>query len=165
MIKLRSFNNSDVSLLVSYLNNDELTKYITDAIPQPYTKADAHWWVDNKKNCCYTKAIEFNGCFVGCISAEPGSFEYSYGAELGYWVTQELWNKGIATVAVKAFCHYLYQTTTLKRLFVSVVADNKASIKVLQKNNFVIEGLLKQASYKNEQFYDEYLLAKLKIKV
>jgi len=162
MITLRSFNDSDTDLLITYLNNNEVTQFITASIPQPYTKADAQWWVSNSMNSEYTKVIEFNGKFVGCISAIRGDFEYNCGAELGYWIGREFWNKGIATKAVREFTDLLFQTTTIVRLFVSVVSVNKASLKVLQNNGFLLEGILNKASYKNGHYYDEHLLAKIK---
>ena len=163
MIKLRNIKDSDADLLITYLNNNEVTKYITDAIPKPYTKNDAQWWVKNSKSSEYTKVIEFNGKFVGCISAKRGEFEYSCGAELGYWVAREFWNKGIASDAVSEFTHLLFQTTDIVRLFVSVVSINFASIKVLEKNGYFLEGTLKKASFKNGLYYDEHVLSKIRV--
>lgn len=161
MIKLRNFEDSDADLLVAYLNNNEVTKYVTDAIPQPYTKSDAQWWINNSRDSEYTKAIDYNGVFVGCISAKRGEFEYSYSAEIGYWIGREFWNNGIASEAVRVFTNLLFQSTNITRLHVSVVTLNGASIKVLEKNGFSLEGTLKKASYKNGQYFDEHLLSKI----
>ncbi|NRA72982.1 MAG: GNAT family N-acetyltransferase [Gammaproteobacteria bacterium] len=163
MITLRSFKNSDIDLLVSYLNDNEVTQYITGAIPQPYTETDAQWWVNNSMNSEFTKAVEFNGTFVGCISAKRGEFEYSRSAELGYWIGREFWNQGIATQAVQEFTELLFKTTNIVRLFVSVVSINTGSIRILDKNGYVLEGILKQSSCKNERYYDEHLFSKIKL--
>lgn len=162
MINLRHFKDSDTDLLISYLNNNEVTQYITSAIAKPYTLVDALWWINEGSKTQYIKAIEHNGIFVGCISATVGNFEYNRSAELGYWIGKEYWGQGIATNAVKMFSEFLFNETELVRLFVSVVKENKASIRVLEKNNFVYEGLLRNASYKNGQFFDEYVLSKIK---
>jgi len=163
MVKLRNFTDSDADLLVVYLNNKEVTKHITAAIPQPYTKTDAQWWINNYRNSEHTKAIEFNGKFVGCISITVGDFEYNCGAELGYWIGNEFWHQGIATQAVRIFTELAFQNTSIVRLFVSVVSLNIASIKVLEKNGYALEGVLKKASYKNGEYFDEHLLSKINI--
>ncbi|WJG08597.1 GNAT family protein [Aliiglaciecola sp. LCG003] len=163
-IRLRTFESTDTDLLVKYLNNKQVTQYITDAVPTPYTPSDGQWWVEHSKRSQYTKAIEYQGKLVGCISAQVGSFEYYRSAELGYWIGQEYWNKGIATSAVKQFSDRLFSTTHIVRLFVSVVSLNTASIRVLEKNGFRSEGIRKSASYKNNQFFDECVLAKISLK-
>ncbi len=162
MVKLRNFTNSDADLLVQYLNNTKVTQYITDAIPKPYTTQDAKWWIDIHQNDNNVRAIAFNGDLVGCISATVGQFEYSCGAELGYWIAEDFLFLLIATTAVKQFTEHLFHTTNLVRLFVSVVADNIGSIRVLEKNGYVLEGTLKQASCKNGVYYDERLLVKIR---
>ncbi len=161
MISLRPFQISDIELLVCYLNNSEVTTYITGAIPQPYTKSDATWWVENTATLETIKAIEFNGTFVGCISANLGEHEYSRSAELGYWIAKGYWNKGIATQAVKDFSNKLIETTDIVRLFVSVVSENGASLRVLEKNGYTLDGILKKASYKNGRFFDEHILSQV----
>ena len=162
MVTLRSFQLSDVPWLVRYLNHDEVTHHITDAIPSPYTEADAHWWLDHSHSTTLIKAIDYEGQLVGCISAEVGDFEYNRSAELGYWVGREHWNKGIATAAVHQFMKQLFEQTDLVRLFVSVVSVNKASIRVLSKNGFSLDGELKMASFRQGKFYDEQLWSLLK---
>jgi RimJ/RimL family protein N-acetyltransferase len=161
MITLRDFEAADNALLLDFLNDELVTQYITAAIPQPYTQEDAQWWLHTGSKAGNIKAIEFNGDFVGCISATVGDFEYNRSAELGYWLGREFWNLGIATQAVGLFSEALFKKTPLVRLFVSVVADNKASIRVLEKNGFNHDALLEKASYKNGQFFNECLLSKV----
>jgi len=162
MIKLRAFKASDTDLLVSYLNSPKVTRYITSAIAQPYTEGDAQWWVEEGSGIAHAKAIEFNGTLVGCISANVGEFEYSRSAELGYWVAREYWNKGIASEAIKLFTDSIFSSTDITRLFVSVVAENAASLRVLEKNAYTNEGTHRQASFKNGRYFDEHCLAKLR---
>jgi len=165
MITLRHFNTSDVGQLVTYLNDKEVTQYITGAIPSPYTNADAFWWIEHANQSEYIQAIEYQGDFVGCISATVGQFEYANSAELGYWIGKGFWNLGITTETVKQFCELLFNTNKLNRLYVSVVAQNIASIRVLEKNGFHCEGILQSASCKldpetgEKQYYDECLMA------
>lgn len=162
MIKLRPFTETDANLLTRYLNDEAVTQYITAAIAKPYTDEDANWWVNVGSKSGHIQAIEFNGTLVGCISATFGNFEYSHSAELGYWLGQKYWNKGIATRAVKIFTQTLFNNTDVARLFVSMVSENIASIRVLEKNGFNHDGLLKKVSFKNGQYFDKCLLSKLK---
>lgn len=159
---LRVFQLADAEQLVDFLNNDDVTAFITAAIPSPYTHADAQWWVEHSQTTPFIKAIEFEGKLVGCISAEVGSFEYNRSAELGYWIARDYWNQGIATAAVHQFMKLLFEQTDLVRLFVSVVSVNQASIRVLSKNGFSLDGELKMASFKQGKFYDEQLWSLLK---
>jgi len=161
MINFRSFESADCAQLLAYLNDDRVTRYITASIPRPYQLADAQWWIDVGSQSPHIKAIEFDGVFVGCISASRGNFEYSRSAELGYWLAPQYWNRGIATQAVNEFSQHLFTSTDIVRLFVSVVAANVASIRVLEKNGFSHDGLLRNASYKNGTFFDEVILSKL----
>lgn len=161
MVLLRQFTSSDATSIVTYLNDPLVTRYITDAIPKPYTIADATGWVAHSQTSNTIMAIEYNGLFVGCISAQIGEFEYSRSAQLGYWIGKEFWNKGIATQAVTLFCQQLTRDTDMMRLYVSVVVDNGASSRVLAKNGFVCEGVHRAASYKAGVFYDESVWAKM----
>ncbi|MGB1299163.1 MAG: GNAT family N-acetyltransferase [Psychrobium sp.] len=161
MITLRKFRQDDIPLLVEYLNNDKVTRYITAAINQPYTQDDALQWLAFCADNSLINAIEYDGQLVGCISATVGNFEYSHSAELGYWLGRQHWQKGIASQAVQMFIRQLQQTTSLSRVFVSVVAENHRSINVLTNNDFELEGRLKQASCKNGEFFDECIYAKL----
>lgn len=161
MITLRKFRQDDIPLLVEYLNNDKVTRYITAAINQPYTQDDALQWLAFCADNSLINAIAYDGQLVGCISATVGNFEYSHSAELGYWLGRQHWQKGIASQAVQMFIRQLQQTTSLSRVFVSVVAENHRSINVLTNNDFELEGRLKQASCKNGEFFDECIYAKL----
>lgn len=161
MITLRKFRQDDIPLLFEYLNNDKATRYITAAINQPYTQDDALQWLAFCADNSLINAIEYDGQLVGCISATVGNFEYSHSAELGYWLGRQHWQKGIASQAVQMFIRQLQQTTSLSRVFVSVVAENHRSINVLTNNDFELEGRLKQASCKNGEFFDECIYAKL----
>lgn len=159
VITLRPFKSSDNSALVKILNNAEVTRYITSAITSPYSQHDADDWLSFSANNKLVNAIIYQDQLIGCISAQPRQFEYSHSAELGYWLAQPYWGQGIMTNAVKEFIKQLQTDTQLSRFTVSVVTENIASIRVLEKNGFVREGTMKCASYKDEKFFDEYLYA------
>ena len=83
MVTLRRYRESDIPLLVEYLNNPRVTHYLTSRIPQPYTINDAQWWV-NEGNQQYgiIRAIEWEGRLVGTTGVNPGQFEFSRSAEI-----------------------------------------------------------------------------------
>lgn len=162
MIKLRELKSDDRQWLVRYLNNEQLVQYLTSRIPQPYSFDDATWWVEvGSKERAFVRAISFNGAFCGVIGVYTKEAEYAHVAELGYWIAQDYWNQGIASKAVIDFTELVFATTDIQRIYAVVAAPNLASIKVMEKAGYRLEGILKQAVQKQEQFYDEHLFAKL----
>ncbi|MBU0911019.1 MAG: GNAT family N-acetyltransferase [Gammaproteobacteria bacterium] len=163
MIELRELESDDRQWLVRYLNNEQLVRYLASRIPQPYSFEDADWWVEvGSKESAFVRAISFHGAFCGVIGVYTKEAEYAHAAELGYWVAQEYWNQGIASKAVTAFTELVFSTTDIQRIYALVSAPNLASIQVLQKAGYSLEGILKQAVYKQGQFYDEHLFAKIR---
>ncbi len=162
MIELRALNSDDCELLVRYLNNPQLVQFLSSRIPQPYTYEDACWWVETgSKEAAFVRAITYKGVFCGVTGIYTKTAEYAHTAELGYWVAQQYWNLGIASEAVTEFTKLVFATTAIQRIYAVVAAPNKASIQVMQKAGYHLEGVLKQALMKHGQFYDEYLFAKL----
>ncbi|CAI3802106.1 GNAT family N-acetyltransferase [Rheinheimera sp. MM224] len=163
MIELRELKSDDREWLVRYLNNEQLVRYLASRIPQPYRFEDASWWVEvGSKEGAFVRAISFNGAFCGVIGVYTKEAEYAHVAELGYWVAQEYWNQGIASKAVADFTKLVFATTGIQRIYAVVSAPNKASIQVMHKAGYSLEGILKQAVQKQGQFYDEHLFAKIR---
>jgi len=163
MIELRELKSDDRELLVRYLNNEQLVRYLASRIPQPYSFDDASWWVEvGSKEQAFVRAISLNGAFCGVIGVYTKEADYAHAAELGYWIAQEYWNQGIASKAVADFTELVFATTDIQRIYAVVAAPNVASIKVMEKVGFSLEGILKQAVQKQGQFFDEHLFAKLR---
>ena len=162
MLRLRALNSGDCALLVQYLNNPQVTLYLSSRIPQPYTPEDAQWWINDGSRAEITRAIEWNGVCVGCIGIDRKLFEQSHTAEIGYWLAESFWNKGIATLALKEMCQYLFSTTDIVRLQAHVYDGNNASAKVLQKCGFSVEGKLQKAIFKNGVFSAASVMALIK---
>jgi RimJ/RimL family protein N-acetyltransferase len=161
-INLRIFDPSDQRVLVEYLNNTSVTQYLTSAIPQPYTLADAKWWIETGSQEGIMRAIEYDGVLVGSIGAKPGIFERARSAEIGYWLAEPYWGKGIATAALTELSQLIFDTTDIVRLFATVFPQNKSSTKVLEKVGYEHECLLKKSVYKNGAYFDTYLYALIK---
>jgi len=155
--------NKDETLLVKYLNNKQVVKYLSSKIPRPYTLEDAKWWIDvGSKDHAIVKSIEFNGVFCGVIGVYKQQHEYSHCAEIGYWLAQEFWNKGITSKALVEFTNLVFSTTEITRLYGSVFSPNQLSMKVLEKSGYTLEGILKKAIYKDGEYYDGHLFANVK---
>ena len=60
---------------------------------------DAEWWVNTGSKTGITKEIEVNRYFADVISIAIGEYENPRSAEIGYWLGEELWGKGLATKA------------------------------------------------------------------
>jgi RimJ/RimL family protein N-acetyltransferase len=155
--------NDDRQLLVAYLNDDNVIRYLSSKIPHPYSFEDATWWVDTgSKDNAIVKAIEFNGIFCGVIGAYTQAFEYRHSAEVGYWIAKPYWGQGIATQALKLFTNHIFNKTHISRLFNPVSAPNIASMRVLEKSGYQREGILRRSVCKAGDCYDEHVFARLK---
>ncbi|WP_448548815.1 GNAT family N-acetyltransferase [Thalassotalea fusca] len=163
MITLREFKQEDTSDLVQILNNANVTKFLSAKIPTPYTEQDAQWWITTGSQIGITRAIEYQGQLVGCISVDRGEFEYSRSGELGYWIAQDYWRKGIATRAINEFTSYIFENTDIVRVFAAVFSANTPSANVLKKCGYSLEAIHKQAMFKSNKFYDNHIYCKLKI--
>jgi [ribosomal protein S5]-alanine N-acetyltransferase len=161
MIELRKFEQKDETLLVSYLNDEAQTLFLSARLPQPYTSEAAHWWVNTGSKIGIVYAIIHNGIFVGSISAIPGEFEKQKTAEIGYWVARSYWGKGIASEALQKFTDFLFENTDFIRLNASVFEGNLGSAKVLQKCGYKLETVLEKAIYKNGVVFNEMLYSKI----
>lgn len=163
MIRLRELVKDDRQLLVEYLNNGQLVKYLSSRIPQPYSLADADWWIEiGCKEGALARAITCNDVFCGVVGIYTKTAEYAHTAELGYWVAQQYWNLGIASAAVTQFTELVFASTAIRRIYAVVAAPNLASVQVLQKAGYLQEGVLKLAVQKQGQLCDEYLFAQVR---
>ncbi len=161
MVSLRSFNDKDIEDLVEYLNDSDVTRYLTSKIPQPYTLEDAEWWISAGSKAGIVRAIVADGNFVGCIGVAEGEFENERSAEIGYWLAKAYWGRGIATTSVLEMTNYVFSNTDIIRLFAPVFSPNGGSMRVLEKSGYQLEAILKKAIYKNDTYYDSHVFAKL----
>jgi len=162
--QIREFLANDVEAIVKNANNREVSKYMRDSFPYPYTKDNAVQWIDFvKKN--YSSlffAIANENELIGGIGAVPQTDVHRFSAEVGFWLGQSHWNKGIITKAVPVFCNYLFTKFDFNRLTANVFEGNDASQKVLEKNGFVLEGKLRKSVFKENKFVDHYIYGLLK---
>ena len=164
LFELRRWSLNDQKYLIALCNGVD-RKFLSDRIPEPYTKEDADIWLNmvsrtDGVNGLF-RAICVNKKIVGGISLEKKDGVYKKTAVIGYMILKEDSNHGIMTSAVKKIISVGFDCLHLLRIEGHVYDTNIASWKVLEKNNFVLEGILKSAIYKNNQTYDLRMYARL----
>ena len=167
-IIIRPWKIEDAGDLVFHANNLNISKNLRDAFPHPYTLADAHKWLDknlHEDNNDATGAITIDNHIIGGIGLHPMDDVYRYNAELGYWLSEQYWNRGIMTKTVKAICAYTFENFETHRIFAGVFENNPASEKLLLNAGFTKEATLKQSIFKNGVFLSEHLYSLLKTDV
>lgn len=161
---IRSFEPFDKEALVKYANNRNVSKLLRDQFPFPYTKSDAKTWIRYACN----QYLETNFVIanekelIGSIGINLKEDVHKYSAEIGYWLGEPFWNKGIATAAVKIVTEFAFQNFLLNRIYANVFEGNDASEKVLHKAGYSKEATLKQAVFKGGKFLDQYIYAVFK---
>ena len=164
-IKLRPFKLSDSPRLVELANNENIARNLRDGFPNPYTieHAEAFFrkFMDLEPQTFF--AIEYKGEYVGNISLSKGSDVYRKSAEVGYFIGEDYWNKGIATAALNLVCDYGFKNLDIVRIHTGVYEHNLASRRVLEKCGFINEGTFKMAVYKRDRFWNEVRYARINI--
>ena len=101
------------------------------------------------------------GVLAGGIGLLPGEDIHILTAEIGYWLGEPFWGRGLATAAVSAFTAHAFANLGLRRVFARVLDWNPASARVLEKCGYVLEGRLRRGAIKDGKVVDELLYAKL----
>ena len=162
-LKLRGYTEADIDRLVELANNKHVSKYLIDTFPYPYTQKDAIWWIQTGHNLNGSTnfVIENDGIFVGGIGVTPSQGWKSHSAEIGYWIGEAYWNKGIGTDALFQMTDYAFHKLNLKKLFAPVIEGNSASMRILEKCGYILEGTLNTEVFKNDQFHNIHYYAKI----
>ncbi len=152
--------------LAEALNNKKILNNLRDGLPYPYTEQDAEEFIvamlNSNKNDVFSFAIVYGGKCIGSIGVFRQSNIHCRTAELGYYIAEEYWGKGITTQAVNEVCEYVFCNSDIIRIFAEPLAYNFASQRVLEKNGFCLEGTLKSNAYKNGRVVDMKMYAKIK---
>jgi ribosomal-protein-alanine N-acetyltransferase len=163
-IKLRPLRISDAQRMAELANNEKIACNLRDGFPHPYTLADAENFLSkftNQDPVTYF-GIDYNGEYVGNISLVPCQDIYRMSAEIGYFIGEPFWNKGIVTTAVNLITEYGFQHLGIIRIQTGVFEYNTASQRVLEKCGFVKEGVFRKSVIKQGKLWDEVRYAKLK---
>ncbi len=134
---------------------------LRDLFPHPYTLQDAEEWIQiaTSDEAALHLAIEVAGEAVGAISLVFNQDVYCNSAEIGYWLGEPFWGRGIMTAAVQALTEHSFRNHDLCRIYAPVFGWNKASMRVLEKAGFSQEARHEKAVYKNKTYTDEVIFA------
>ncbi|MFZ5975148.1 MAG: GNAT family N-acetyltransferase [Bacillota bacterium] len=164
--ELRKFKLEDVQSIAHFANNKKIADNLRNAFPHPYTEKDAKAFIsaclnaDERKKCL--RAISVDGTAIGSIGIFLKDDVYSKSAELGYWLAEPFWGKGIMSAAVPRICGHAFAAYDIVRIFAEPYASNTASRKVLEHAGFVLEGILRKSVFKNGQILDSCIYALIK---
>lgn len=162
---LRPFRKGDEFSLQRNLNNKKIARNL-ELVPYPYTLKMAKEWITKnikeakkKKPLIVNFVIEIDNEVAGSIGfhkIEP------HRAEIGYWLAEKHWGSGLMTQVVYEICKLGFSKLKLKRLWAAVFPWNKASMRVLEKNGFKFEGVLKKNTLKHGKLIDDHIFAKVR---
>lgn len=157
---------SDAANLAAALSNKKVQDNLRDGLPYPYTEQDGIDFISAMlsadKNDTFAFAITIDDKAIGSIGAFRQSNIHQLTAELGYYIAEEYWGKGIMAEAVKQICEYVFSVSDIIRIYAEPFAYNTASCRVLEKSGFQYEGTLRKNAVKNGKVLDMKLYSKIK---
>lgn len=164
--RLRRWKMGDAPDLARAINNKRVQDNLRDGLPYPYTVRDAEEYIAAllaaDPNDVFAFAIVDGERVVGSISAFRQANVHRRTAELGYYIAEPDWGRGIATDAVRQFCAQVFANSDILRIFAEPFVYNTASCRVLEKAGFAFEGTLCQNAVKNGRVLDMRMYALLR---
>lgn len=141
--KIRKWKLSDAKDLASVISNKKIQDNLRDGLPYPYTEQDATDYIsamlseDENKTLAF--AITIDNKAIGSIGAFRQKNIHRHTAEIGYYIAEEYWGKGLMTEAVKQICSYIFDKSNIVRIYAEPFSYNKASCRVLEKRDFYMK--------------------------
>lgn len=164
--KIRKWKLSDAADLAMALSNKKIQDNLRDGLPYPYTEQDGKDFISAMlsadENETFAFAITVNNIVIGSIGIFRQGNIHRQTAELGYYIAEEYWGKGIMTEAVKQICEYVFDKSDIIRIYAEPFAYNIASCRVLEKAGFQYEGTLRNNAVKNGKVIDMKMYSLLK---
>ena len=163
-VLIRQWTENDLASLVLHANNINVWNNLRNYFPYPYTEDAGRLWLEKTIGATpiVNFAIDLDGEAIGGIGLILNSDVYVMSVEIGYWLGEAHWGKGIGTEAVRQMIEYTFYYFDVIRLYAEVFETNKASMRVLEKNGFYLEGVRRKAVLKNAVVMDDYIWVKLR---
>lgn len=157
--RIRPWTISDIDNLVKYANNRNVAKNLTDKFPFPYTESHGRAFIEraSQQDPIQVFAIDIDGEATGSIGIHPQDDIHRRNAELGYWLAEPFWGKGIVSDAIKQALDFAFSTYDIDRVFARPFGTNIPSQRVLEKNNFTLEAKFENVLIKNGKLLDELI--------
>lgn len=164
---LRPWRLADAADLAAAINNKKVQDNLRDGLPFPYTEQDALDYITAMQNAdpqsTFAFAITADHRAIGSIGVFRQTNIHARTAEMGYYVAEPWWGKGIGTSAVEQVCRWVFDHTDIIRIFAEPFAYNTASCRILEKNGFICEGTLHSNAVKNGKILDMKMYARIKV--
>ena len=160
---MRPWRESDIDSLAEHANNINVAKNLRDRFPNPYTRSNARDFLKYAVSLADQSnlAIEVDGVAAGAIGYVAGHDVERFSAEIGYWLGEAFWGRGIVTEALVLTTDHAFRQVNLLRLFALPFAENIASVRVLEKAGYLHEGRLRSSSVKYGTPRDQLLYARI----
>lgn len=157
--ELRKWQPSDLNSLVKHANNYNIARFLTDQFPYPYTIQDGERFLNNvlSQEPARIQAIVVEDEAVGSIGVFPQQDIHCLNAEMGYWLSEDWWGRGIITAAILQIVDYGFSTFPIERIFSRPFGSNTASQKVLEKAGFTLEARFEKTLLKHGVLLDELI--------
>ncbi|MBQ8892953.1 MAG: GNAT family N-acetyltransferase [Clostridia bacterium] len=166
LVQIKKWELADAADLAAALSNKKVQDHLRDGLPYPYTEQDGRDYISAMlsadENDTFAFAVTADGKVIGSISAFRGVNIHHKTAELGYYIAEEYWGKGIMTEAVRQLCDYVFAYSDVIRIYAEPFAHNIGSCRVLEKAGFLCEGTLRSNAVKNGKVMDMKLYARLR---
>jgi [ribosomal protein S5]-alanine N-acetyltransferase len=161
---LRGFVDADALSLARHANNRKVWRNLRDGFPHPYLLEDAQRFLVRWRESAPPSVLclEVDGEAAGAIGFPARQDVERFSAELGYWLAEPCWGRGLMTAAVRAVSELALGERGLERLYATPFAWNAPSCRVLEKAGFQLEGRLRRAAFKDGQWVDELVYARLR---
>lgn len=158
---IRSFREDDAQAIAQYANNRRIWQNLRDRFPHPYTIDDARCFLGRVigETPETVFAIDIGGEAAGAIGLILHEDVERCSAELGYWLGEPFWGRGVMTEAVKAVTAHAFDAFSLTRVYAVPFAGNGASVRVLEKAGFALEARMRRSAVKDDIVTDQLLYA------
>ncbi|MBC8153478.1 MAG: GNAT family N-acetyltransferase [Bacteroidetes bacterium] len=162
--RLRPWREGDEEALSRHASNRSIWNNVRDFFPFPYTPRDASSWVRTNKAYLQPNnlAVEIEGQAVGNVGFTVKDDIYRFNAEIGYWLSEPFWGRGVMSEAVPVMVDYMFKSFQINRIYACVLEGNVGSMRVLDQAGFRAEAILRKATVKNNQYLDEHIYALLR---
>ena len=167
--RIRKWDPADAKDLSAVLSNAKIHDNLRDGLPYPYTEQDGLDFISAMlsadANETFAFAITTEGKVIGSIGVFRQGNIHRRTAELGYYIAEAYWGKGLMTKAVRQLCRYVFDNSDILRIYAEPFAFNAASCRVLEKAGFQYEGTLRSNAVKNGNVIDMKMYSLLKSEV
>lgn len=159
--RVRPWTPADLDALVQHADNPRVSAQLRDVFPYPYTLDDGRRFLAfvAPQHPPTSMAIEVDGAAVGGVGVVPASGNERRTAEIGYWLGETYWGRGIAVEALTLMTTYAIETFALARVQALPAAANRRSCRVLEKAGYLLEGTMRKSFLKHGELHDQRLYA------